>query len=110
MKIAMITVAIASAVWPAATMSQTTGLTRIYLCDRNVVVHAAYINATDVSYAVVYADTQQLLLVQTEAASGVKYAGAGSGSHVWWVKGREATLLWYEDGAETPLLACQEYP
>ena len=84
-------------------------LTFSYLCDRGVVVPAAYVNAADTSYAVIHVEGRQIALQQSLAASGVRYAWPSDGAgYVWWTKGPEATLYWHEGNDETPLLTCRQ--
>lgn len=81
-----------------------------YLCDRGVMVPVVYVNAPDLSVAVLTVEGSQILLYSEPAASGARYGWPSDGSnYVWWSKGDTATLYWKdgEAGTETPLLSCK---
>lgn len=93
-----------------AMAQETQVITTLYTCDRGVGVPATYINAADVSLAVINVDGVQITLYSEEAASGARYGWPSDGAnYVWWTKGPEATLYWKEAGQETPILQnCKE--
>lgn len=95
---------------PAA--AETTVVTTSYLCDRGVEVPATYVNADDLSLAVIGVEGAQVTLYSEAAASGARYGWPSDGSsYVWWTKGPEATLYWKDGaaGTEVPVLAgCKE--
>ncbi|VDC31755.1 Membrane-bound lysozyme inhibitor of C-type lysozyme precursor [Pseudogemmobacter humi] len=92
---------------PAAA-GQTDFATTRYLCDRGVEVPATYVNADDLSLAVIHVEGAQNTLVNEPSASGARYGWPSDGAHyVWWTKGDEATLYWAERGEETQLLSCK---
>ncbi len=87
--------------------AETQVITTRYLCDRGVEVPATYVTADDQAVVVLNVDGNQITLFQEEAASGVRYGWPSDGAnHVWWSKGKDATLYWSEAGAETPILTC----
>lgn len=91
-----------------AMAEETDFTTTRYLCDRGVEVPATYVNAYDLSLAVIYVDGTQITLVNEVSASGARYGWPSDGAHyVWWTKGEEATLYWAEAGEETQLLSCK---
>lgn len=85
-------------------------LTTRYACDRGVMVPATYVNAADLSLAVIHVEGTQITLYNEPAASGARYGGPSDGaSYVWWTKGDAATLFWKDAGQETPILQnCKE--
>lgn len=89
---------------------ETQVLTTRYTCDRGVVVPATYVNAADLSLAVIHVEGAQITLYNEPAASGARYGWPSDGAnYVWWTKGDEATLYWKEAGEETPILQnCKE--
>ena len=90
-------------------LAETQVITTRYLCDRGVEVPVTYVTAEDQALAVLNVDGSQITLFQETAASGVRYGWPSDGAnHVWWTKGKEATLYWREAGAETPLLTCSD--
>ncbi len=93
----------------SSAVAETSFLTTQYVCDRDVLVPASYIDAVDRSYAVIYVEGRQITLTNQPAASGARFGSAVDGaSYVWWTKGDEATLFWKADGEETALLSCKE--
>ena len=93
----------------APALAETQLQTLRYACDRGVEVPATYINADDLSLAVIHVEGTQITLYGEEAASGARYGWPSDGAnYVWWTKGAEATLYWKEAGEETPLLTCTE--
>lgn len=91
-------------------LAQETGvITTRYACDRGVEVPATYVNAADLSLAVIHVEGSQITLYSETAASGARYGWPSDGAnYVWWTKGAEATLYWSEAGTETALLTCTE--
>lgn len=78
---------------PAAAELTTGGGT--YICDRDVQVPVAYVNADDGSVAVLHVEGRLITLLNQPAASGARYAWPSDGSgYVWWTKGDSATLYW----------------
>lgn len=63
--------------------------------DRSVA--ATYINAGQVSLAVLDIDGETVVAANVISASGVRYA---AGRYVWWTKGEEADLYDLMDGGE----------
>lgn len=94
----------------AETPAETQVLTLRYQCDRGVEVPATYVNAADLSLAVIHVEGTQITLFSEPAASGARYGWPSDGaSYVWWTKGPEATLYWKEAGEEVAILTgCQE--
>lgn len=67
-------------------------------------VSATYINAGDVSLAVLEIDGRTVVASNVIAASGAKYVGA---QYIWWTKGDEASLYDLTEGGEdTPVSTC----
>ncbi len=92
---------------PAAAETQV--ITTRYLCERGVEVPATYVTAEDQAVVVLNVDGNQITLFQEQAASGARYAWPSDGAnHVWWTKGKEATLYWREAGTESPILTCTD--
>lgn len=92
---------------PALAQGETTVQTLTYSCDRGVDLPATYINAADVSLAVIHVEGRQITLYNEPAASGARYGWPSDGSsYVWWTKGPEATLYWKDGaaGTEEPIL------
>lgn len=83
-----------------------------YTCDRGVEVPVTYVNADDLSVAVLNVEGQQITLEVEQSASGARYGWPSDGSsYVWWTKGPEATLYWKDGeqgGEETPLYTCTQ--
>jgi len=97
------------AVAAAPALAGTQVLTLRYACDRGVEIPATYVNAEDLSLAVIHVEGSQITLYNESAASGARYAWPSDGAgYVWWTKGPEATLYWKEGGGEAPLLTCAE--
>lgn len=90
-------------------VAETSFQTTQYLCDRDVMVPATYINAKDQSFAVIHVEGNQITLLNEPAASGARYGWPSDGaSYVWWTKGSEATLYWKAGGNETLVLSCKD--
>ena len=108
--LALTLTSVASSAFAEGTAPQETAvITTRYSCDRGVEVPATYINAADVSLAVIHVEGSQITLYSEAAASGARYGWPSDGAnYVWWTKGAEATLYWKEAGAETALLTCTE--
>ncbi|MEZ5779365.1 MAG: MliC family protein [Paracoccaceae bacterium] len=82
---------------PGQAGAETQVLTKGYSCERGVRIPAVYVNSADESVAVINVEGRQIVLTRTEAASGVRYAWPADGSgYVWWTKGDEATLAWFD--------------
>ena len=93
----------------APALAGTEVLTLRYACDRGVEIPATYVNADDLSLAVIHVEGRQITLYNEVAASGARYGWPSDGAgYVWWTKGAEATLFWKEGGGEVPLLGCTE--
>lgn len=93
----------------APALAETQVLTLRYACERGVEIPATYVNAEDLSLAVIHVEGGQITLYNEIAASGARYAWPSDGAgYVWWTKGQEATLYWKEGGGEVPLLTCTE--
>lgn len=69
----------------------------------------SYINAGNISLAVLDFEDKSVVAANVLAASGARYAG---GQYIWWSKGNEASLfdLTTEGGEETPAATCTENP
>lgn len=105
----MIRLCLPLALFAAPALAETEVLTLRYACDRGVEVPATYVNADDLSLAVIHVEGSQITLYSEVAASGARYGWPSDGAnYVWWTKGPEATLYWKEGGEETPLLTCTE--
>jgi membrane-bound inhibitor of C-type lysozyme len=76
-----------------------------YACaERNIGV--TYINAGDISLALLEFEDKTVVAANVLAASGARYAG---GQYIWWSKGNEATLYDLMNGGEdAPGVACTE--
>jgi len=88
--------------------AETAYQTTRYTCERGVEVPVTYVNADDLSLAVLNVEGEQITLEIEESASGARYGWPSGGSHyVWWSKGTEAMLNWYdgEVGEEVTLYA-----
>ncbi|TAM07468.1 MAG: transcriptional regulator [Paraburkholderia sp.] len=71
-----------------------------YTCANGRTFKVAYINTKNgQSFAVVPVEGQRLLLVETIAASGVKYQ---AGRYTWWTKGPRADLYDASAGENAP--------
>ena len=67
-------------------------------------VTATYVNAGEVSLAVLDIDGETVVASNVLAASGARYAG---GRYVWWTKGDEADLYDLMDGGDDkPVAHC----
>jgi membrane-bound inhibitor of C-type lysozyme len=75
----------------------------IYACGDDE-VSVTYINAGDVSLALLEIDGGTVVASNVIAASGAKYAGA---QYIWWTKGEEASLYDLNEGGEDdPVSTC----
>ena len=107
MKAVLLSAVVAAA---PALAQETRFVTTHYACDRGVTIPATYVNAADLSLAVIHVEGAQITLVNEPAASGARYGWPSDGaSYVWWTKGPEATLYWKEGGEERPLISCTEW-
>ncbi|WP_435170508.1 MliC family protein [Falsirhodobacter sp. 1013] len=100
---------ILSLLLPVAAQAETTFDNGSYTCDRGVQVPVTYVNAEDLSVAVLNVEGSQITLQVEPSASGARYGWPSDGSHyVWWTKGPDATLLWHdgEKGEEVELTSC----
>ncbi len=76
-----------------------------YLCDRGVEVPVTYVNAPDLSRAVLNVEGTQITLEIEVSASGARYGWPSDGAHyIWWSKGDSAFLMWSEAGEENIIL------
>lgn len=67
-------------------------------------VTATYVNAGEISLAVLNIDGETVIAANVLAASGARYAG---GRYVWWTKGDEADLYDLLDGGDDmPVAHC----
>lgn len=93
---------------PAAAELELT--TMQYLCDRGVVVPAAYVSDTvDSAVVTLMFDGRMFSLVGQSVEGGLRYAWPSDGSgYVWTVSGTQALLAWRDGaaGTETPILSC----
>jgi membrane-bound inhibitor of C-type lysozyme len=69
-----------------------------FVCDGNRTIHAVFHNGKEPSVELQLSDGRKLVLPQTPAASGARYATAGE-SVVFWTKGDTAFIE--ENGKET---------
>lgn len=93
---------------PVAAQAETSFDTARYTCERGVEVPVTYVNAEDVQLAVLNVEGGQITLEVEQSASGARYGWPSGGSHyVWWTKGEEAMLNWFdaEVGEEVTLYA-----
>lgn len=76
-----------------------------YNCTDDRAVTTTYINAAEVSLAVLDMDGATVVASNVVAASGARYAG---GRYVWWTRGEEADLfdLMSEGGDNEPIAHC----
>lgn len=76
-----------------------------YGCTDDRAVSATYINAGDVSLAVLDIAGTTVVASNVVAANGARYAG---GRYVWWSRGEEADLfdLMDEGGEDLPVAHC----
>ncbi|MCA0272882.1 MAG: MliC family protein [Proteobacteria bacterium] len=73
-----------------------------YICNRDVEIPVAYVNADDGSIAVLHVEGRLITLYNEPAASGARYAWPSDGSgYVWWTKGDTATLYWRDGETDT---------
>lgn len=73
-----------------------------YICDRDVEIPVAYVNADDGAAAVLHVEGRLITLLNERAASGARYAWPSDGSgYVWWTKGDTATLYWRDGETDT---------
>lgn len=80
--------------------------TAIYDCATDTPLSVTYINAEPNFLAVIPIDGEDLIFVNTLAASGAKYE---AGKYVWWNKGADATLTDLTEGLDAaPVLTCHE--
>lgn len=81
-----------------------------YLCERGVEVPVTYVNAPDLSLAVLNVEGTQITLEIETSASGARYGWPSDGAHyIWWTKGETAFLMWSEGGEEKTILdGCQQ--
>ena len=105
-----ITFAAVTALTVTSAQAETRALT--YTCERGVDIPAVYVNGDDLAVVVLWIEGRMINLERTEAASGARYQFPNDGSgYVWWSKGDEATLAWFdaEVGEEVTLYAfCSE--
>ena len=81
---------------PVTGESSVTSTSADYDCAGRT-VNATYINAGEVSLAVLDIDGETVVASNVVAASGARYTG---GRYVWWTKGEEADLYDLMDGGE----------
>ena len=105
-----ITLAAVAALTATSAQAETRALT--YTCERGVDIPAVYVNGDDLGVVVLWIEGRMINLERTESASGARYQFPNDGSgYVWWSKGDEATLAWFdaEVGEEVTLYAfCSE--
>ncbi|MWB77115.1 hypothetical protein GLS40_03670 [Pseudooceanicola sp. 216_PA32_1] len=82
-----------------------------YVCERGVEIPVVYIEG-EASTAVLLAEGRMVVLPRAVSGSGARYARDGDAEgYVWWNKGDEATLAWFDArlGEEVTLYAfCEE--
>lgn len=81
---------------PVTGETSVTSTAAAYDCAGRAVT-ATYINAGEVSLAVLDIDGETVVASNVVAASGARYAG---GRYVWWTKGEEADLYDLMDGGD----------
>lgn len=87
----------ATTLMPATVQAETMFETARYTCERGVEVPVTYVNADDMSLAVLNVEGGQITLEVEQSASGARYGWPSDGSHyVWWTKGAEAALYWHD--------------
>jgi membrane-bound inhibitor of C-type lysozyme len=88
---------------PVTGDTEVSSTSSIYECGDEE-ISATYINAGDVSLAVLEIDGRTVVASNVIAASGAKYAGA---QYIWWTKGDEANLYDLTEGGEdAPASTC----
>ena len=76
-----------------------------YACDERE-INVTYINAGDISVALLEFEDKTVVASNVLSASGARYAG---GQYIWWSKGDAADLYdLMEGGEETPSASCRE--
>lgn len=78
-----------------------------YTCDGGGEVQAEYVNAGDVSFALLTIEGKVILTANVISGSGARYAG---GVYEWWTKGEEATLTDLTAEGENKSRTCKEVP
>jgi len=81
-----------------------------YVCERGVEVPVVYIN-DGTPVAVIYVERRMVVLPQVTSASGARYAEETNSGYVWWSKGDEASLAWFDAEARKELTlhaVCEE--
>jgi membrane-bound inhibitor of C-type lysozyme len=95
---------------PAAAELELTTLQ--YLCDRGVVIPAAYVSdGIDSAVVTLMFDGRMFSLVGQPVEGGLRYAWPSDGSgYVWLVGGTAAVLSWRDGaaGTETALVQCTQ--
>jgi len=85
---------------PLTEIQTTSRQTNQYTCATGKIFEVTYWNtANGQSFALVPVKGQQLLFVNTMAASGVRYQ---AGSYIWWTKGPRADLYDAMNGENAP--------
>ena len=88
---------------PVAGGTRVDSASAAYDCDGRAVT-ATYINAGEVSLAVLDIAGETVVASNVVAASGARYVG---GRYVWWTKGEEADLYdLMQGGEDTPAAHC----
>lgn len=81
-------------------------ITANYDCGTETPLTVTYLNAAPNFLALIPVDGEEIVFVNTLAASGAKYE---AGKYVWWNKGADATLTDLTEGLDAaPLLTCHE--
>lgn len=76
-----------------------------YACgDRTI--NVSYINAGDISLALLEFEDKTVVASNVVSASGARYSG---GQYIWWTKGDSADLYdLMEGGEDAPAISCRE--
>jgi membrane-bound inhibitor of C-type lysozyme len=115
MRIITLSLCFALAASPALAAEFTLGLelegdvqtiTANYDCGSETPLTVTYLNAAPNFLAIVPVKGEDLIFVNTIAASGAKYE---AGQYIWWNKGADATLTDVTEGLDAaPMLTCHE--
>ena len=76
-----------------------------YVCSGVGALTAEYVNAGDISLALLPVDGKPLVFANVLSASGARYA---AGPYVWWTKGNSASLYDLRKGENAAPVTCEE--
>ncbi|MFG1463670.1 MliC family protein [Xanthobacter sp. DSM 24535] len=80
-------------------------LTTTYECPGLGTLSAEYVDAGDVSLAILPVEGKSLIFANVLSASGARYA---SGPFIWWIKGQTAALYDLRKGEDAAPQNCRE--